>query len=258
MHKIDINEFQIKLLNSTSAEHGKFGEMIYEKYLTLHNINYRRVHAGGIDFEVDQLGSVDLKTRKILSKKNQNIIKYKNKLKNVNYVYLILYPDNMKLLLEKNDTLTEMDELRWENYESVIANFHVKEREEIKSNEIDKVKKTLKDWIKLNWDLNAKVISRTGRAAQDAFEKNGWGPNNFYTDKAHEKFKIVVLLYFDKSAIYKIFAYPLTHSHLIDWIPKNKGPNLGGIIIFDPRQLKEIFIFDSIEQLKKEFMSRFQ
>jgi len=72
-----------------------------------------------------------------------------------------------------------------------------------------------------------------------------------------DRVDVVVLLYLDGTDVYRVLAYPTGLVDSIDWYPKNKGPNLQGIMIFDPRKLPKEFVFKSIDQFKRQFAKRF-
>ena len=254
----DIENIKEKISSATSAQLGKFGEHLFEKYLISKEIDYKKIHQRGVDFFVDGIGDLDLKTKKYLKlKDNGDINNYKFKINGVSYGYLQLFSDKVLIYLDKNGSISRFGEISWRECIQMMGEFEFAKQSQKSPSILIAKKKEIFNWIKNQWNLNARVISRSGRKAQDSFENNGWGPNNFHTSpKSKKKYDLTVLLYFEEGDIYKIYAYPAGLMNEIDWFSKNKGPNPQGIIIFDPRNLNKRFIFSSLEDFKKDYLIR--
>ena len=256
MNKIeDLKE----LLNcATSAKLGQYGEHLLEKILHSIGLDFKRIHKGGVDFEIKGYGSVDLKTKNCLSKFASNHFQaFPYKISNVTYFYMNLYDDKVCVYVDDNKSISTFAEVSWSQCIDFLPDFFFEKRSELNSNSISQIKKDVKNWVLNEWGLTARVISRAGRKAQDSFEKNGWGPNNFYSNEKQKKLtQLTILIYFDGEDIYKIFAYPVGLSDEIDWFPKDKGPNKQGVMIFDPRDLNEKFKFSSIYEFKNSYPER--
>jgi len=89
--------------------------------------------------------------------------------------------------------------------------------------------------------------------------QQGWGPESFYQDvsKMSAKCDLVVLVYFAAKEPRTVFAYPLSRSAEIAWIPKPVGPNRSGRKSFDPKTLDPKFVFAGLAQFEREFPDRF-
>jgi hypothetical protein len=251
---------QLIINKLTSAKQGQIGEKLFEEYLNLKKIKYLKLHKNGADFEVENIGRVDLKTRNCLRKNSgDKVTKFRHKLPDVKYIYLSFWSDKITFTLDSEGILSYFDELSWDDFSSIYSDFDIPLLNELSKSEINNFKNQIKEWVLNNWKLRVKVISRSGRKAQDNFEKNGWGANNFYTKpSARSKYDLVVLLYFDQKLIYKIHSYPINIIDNIQWYAKDKGPNLEGIMIFDPKVLNKSMVFESLDQFKSEFKFRFK
>lgn len=255
MDVLDNLKNELKL--TTAAQLGSFGELLLERCLAKKGVRVKKVHRNGVDFLVDGVGSVDLKTQKKLNSNYDGTLrKYRHQLYGVTYWYIQFCKDKIVLLAEE-DGLKILEEMDWQRCSELVGEFDFKRRNEWVDVDAAKLKGEIKEWLHREWGLDARVVSRTGKKAQDSFESNGWGPNNFYTlGKSREKFNLVALLYIEQGSVYKLFAYPMDLIDEIAWFPKNKGPNQNGIMIFDPRVLNSKFIFRSIEEFKSEYLGR--
>jgi hypothetical protein len=255
MDALDNLKNELKL--TTVAQLGSFGEHLLERCLAKKGIRVKKVHRNGVDFLVDGVGSVDLKTQKNLnSNYDGKIMKYRYQLDGVIYWYMQLCMDKVVLLVEE-DGLKILEEIDWQRCSELVSQFHFKRRNQGVDVDAAKLKGEIKEWVYREWGLDARVVSRRGKKAQDSFENNGWGPNNFYTqEKSRQKFNLVLCLYIEQGNVYKLFAYPMDLIDEIAWLPKNKGPNQNRIMIFDPRVLNSRFIFRSVEEFKDEYLER--
>jgi hypothetical protein len=253
-----IKDIKEKISVATAAQLGKFGENLFEKYLNSKAIDYKRVHQRGIDFVVDGIGDLDLKTKKYLEiKNNGKVNRYRFKLDGVKYGYLQLFSDKIIIYLDSNGLVSHFGEIKWTECVQMMCDFEFRKNSQKPSSFATAKKKEICNWIKSQWGLDARIISRSGKKAQDSFEDNGWGPNNFYSGvSGRKKYDATVLIYFDEGDIYKIFAYATTLIDEINWFSKDKGPNPQGIMIFNPRNLNNKFIFSSLDDFKENYLDR--
>ena len=89
-------------------------------------------------------------------------------------------------------------------------------------------------------------------------EGRGWGADNFHpSDRDRSQNEVVILLFFEKGCVNKLYAYPLSEANRIAWTRKPVGQNLTCIRIFDPRVLSDRYRFGSVSEFKDELSSRF-
>lgn len=243
---------------ATAAQLGKFGENLFEKYLTSRGIDFKRVHKRGVDFFIDGIGNLDLKTKNYLEvKDNGEINRYRFKINGITYGYLQLFSDKIIIYLDSNGLISRFGELEWSECAQMMCDFEFGKNSKNFSSFVSAKKKEIFSWIKGEWGLDARVISRSGKKVQDSFENNGWGPNNFYIGASgRKKYDLTVLVYFEEGEIYKIFAYATGLMDEIDWFSKDKGPNPQGIMIFDPRSLNDKFVFSGLDDFKENYLER--
>ena len=172
-------------------------------------------------------------------------------------MYLQLFLDKLVICIDKNSKNERYGELTWTDCVSIMSDFEFIRRAQKPTSYVDKMKREIAGWVKNEWGLHARVISRSGKKAQDSFENNGWGPNNFYTTLNQRKnYDLTILLYFEVGEIYKILAYPMGLIDEIKWRSKDKGPNLQKVMIFDPRELNGKFVFSTFGEFKDEYLER--
>lgn len=242
---------------------GRFGEELFYSVVKETNLDISKKHAKGVDFEVEVLGSVDVKVVRSLDSAIGDDFRRTPKghrIANVNYAYIIFRKGSCELVIESDFQVSkQLNQVIHEDLVDVTWGKFDKSKIKLKNRNSDSIKKAVKvdlvTWIEENWGQSAKVIQRGDKARNDAMIRRGWGADNFFCDA--DRCDLVVLLNFNEGQVYKVYAYPISHRSEINWYPKKVGTNVQNITCWDPGKIDSKFIFNSIEDLKQEFNKRF-
>lgn len=265
-------QLRSRLLGERAAgktRYGGDGERIFAECLRDLGHTVHGVHAGGVDFLVDDVVRVDVKTQLALNGKVGPIVyrpvPLKERQSNVHYAYVVFFPDFVRLFECPRGAEGESQiDLSWDAACSLLSRTRQKANIEIADPDGVRVAQRatcaeLRDWIATYWGLRAKVSFRGNPIAQENMAGRAWGPESFYQNPAKQSGKtdLVVLVYYSGIAAGVTLAYPLSHSREISWTDKPVGPNSSRRKTFDPAQLDGKFVFADIPRFKREFLSRF-
>jgi hypothetical protein len=248
---------------------GGDGERIFAECLRDLGHSVASVHGHGFDLLVDGVLSVDVKTHLALGRKRRSAprqVPLKQRTVGVHYSYVEFDDDAVRLY----DCPTEPQnkgqiELSWAEACAFLSRAPRKTRRltpdpvGVRAAQRRQCAE-LREWIKTNWGLKAKINFRGNPIAQDSMAARGWGPESFYQDPAKyaDKVDLVLLVYFDGPEPGAVLAYPLSHSAAIKWTQKPVGPNPTGRKTFDPSALQPRFAFTDMRCFKREFPQRFR
>lgn len=252
-----VRELKNALSITTAPRLGKFGEKIYKHLMIKNGHAIQGVHQRKIDFKVDGLGFVDVKTSGLGKKRAQ----VSTRQHSVNYCFVHL--KDALIEIEHEDwagnrilpTLT----LSWEQ----AANYWYGENirlENEKSELTAKIKQQteeLKSWICHEWKMKAAVVYREGRSTQESMAsgKKPWGPVTFYeSPNAKRKIDIKVLMYFDQGEVWRVMAYPIKLRDEIAWY---QGRTNSDQVTFNPRTINKKFVFLNVLEFKANALRNF-
>jgi hypothetical protein len=252
-----ITQLKDALRGTTAPRLGKFGERIYKHLMIEKGHAIQGVHQRRIDFKVDGVGFVDVKTSG-LGKKRSQVAKRQE---GVNYCFVSLKETQIDIEHEDwaRNTIMHPLSLNWEQATNYWYGDNIRLENE-KSALTTKIKlqtKELKNWIEREWRLKAAVVYREGRSTQESMTsgKKPWGPVTFYeSPDAKRKIDIKVLMYFDQGEVWRVMAYPIKLRDEIIWY---QGRTNSSQFAFDPWSIDGKFIFSTVDELKIDFLDRF-
>lgn len=262
----DLKEYLHKLKASRNTRYGAFGEKIFAHYMwKSHSV--RSLHKHGADFLVDGVDRVDVKTSLMLNKRSgASFVKVSKgqQIPGTDYAYVLLLSDVVALYLAKNLAVpTHKVDISWNE---ALAIFNSDNTKILPARDITAEKifakitvDDLTQWLKDKLDKKAKFVIRHNKKTQDSMARNGWGPEAFYHDPVKNKGNVdlVVLIYFDGTLVYDLFAYPLFEHDKISFTCKQVGPNLAQRKTFSPHLLSNRYKFGSVAEFKKSVKKRF-
>ncbi len=235
---------------------GRFGEKIYAGFMERNGFSIYPVHSQRIDFHVNGVGDVDVKTSGI-GKRRANPVR----INNINYCFIILNKEDIEIAHEDWTGRIIMPSYRisWAQAAEFYRDnrIHMENHETPVTAQNQKIKRELKEWIERNWDKKASVIFREGRSTQENMTTGArpWGPVNFHTKLNSRKIiDIKVLIYFDCGVVWRLLAYPINKIDEIVWYPSRLNSDH---ITFDPGVISRQFIFADIEDFRTNFLLRF-
>lgn len=248
-----------------NTSYGGDGERILSEYLRERGHVVEWVHAGGIDFALDGAINVDVKAHLALDKDSiARVPKPASRNRAVGVCYpIVVFLRNSIRIVDMPAEPSAVD-LTWE-YACELLSRAGRRGKSSSSNPAgtraaqEACCVDMKTWIQAQWGLRAHVVYRGNPIAQGSMSQRAWGPESFFQDvrKVTGKYDLVVLIYFDGREPRTVFAYPLSRSDQIIWLPKPVGPNRSGRRTFDPNALDAKFVFAGVTQLRAEFLRRF-
>lgn len=250
-------ELKDALRSTTAPRLGKFGEKIYKHLMVEKGHVVQGVHQRRIDFKVEGVGFVDVKTRG-LGKKRVQVVQRKE---GVNYCFVSLGETEIEIAHEDwaRNTVMPLLSLSWERAANYWHSENIRldnEKSELTA-KIKRQTKELKDWIEREWKMKAAVVYREGRSTQESMTsgKKPWGPVTFYEPlTAKRKIDIKVLMYFDQGEVWRVMAYPIKLRDEIVWY---QGRTNSTQVAFDPRSIDRKFVFSGTDEFKSNFIQRF-
>lgn len=250
-------ELKDALRNTTAPRLGKFGERIYKHLMVEKGHAIQGVHQRRIDFQVDGVGFVDVKTSGLDKKR----VRVAQRQEGVNYCFVSLSETQIDITHEdwSRNTIMPPLSLGWEQAANYWHGDNIRldnEKSELTA-KIKRQTKELKDWIEREWKVKAAVVYREGRSTQESMTsgKKPWGPVTFYEPPtAKRKIDIKVLMYFDQGEVWRVMAYPIKLRDEIVWY---QGRTNSTQVAFDPRSINPKFVFSSIDEFKFHFIQRF-
>ena len=265
-------QLQARLLHERAARNtriGGEGERIFAECMRDGEHTVRSVHAGGIDFFVDDVVKVDVKTQLALDGKTRpnsyRPVPVKQRDPDVHYSYVVFHRDAVRLSeCPRGARNRSQIELSWEEACALLDRTPRRTLSAVADPAGVRAAQRatcaeLREWIAMFWGLQARVNFRGNPIAQENMARRAWGPESFYQDPRRnaEKADVVLLVYFEGAEAGAVLAYPLSRSGEITWTHKPVGPNPSGRKTFDPAHLDRKFIFADISSLKREFLRRF-
>jgi len=259
-HDLNIEDF---LKNSSAQSLGRFGEFLFSKYCKSKSIPFISKHQGGVDFEIGDRLSVDVKAvRHIKFARRDSFRRYsiEKQIPNVAYGYVIFWKDSIELRVEMNDVRhgnydcifnSQFISSSWTDFDKRSIKFLDKSHIAIANS----LKKDLTSWIFENLGASARVIQRKITANLGS-RNGGWGADNFYIKPPH-KHKIVVLLGIANGDVSYIHSYPTSEYLSIEARPKPVGTNRQEILCYDPSKLSEKYKITDLNDFKLNVKKRF-
>lgn len=252
-----ITQLKDTLRGTTAPRLGKFGERIYKHLMIEKGHAIQGVHQRRIDFKVDGVGFVDVKTSG-LGKKRTQVAKRQE---GVNYCFVSLKETQIDIEHEDwtRNTIMPLVSLDWEHAASYWygENLRLENEKSALTTKIKLQTKELKDWIEREWKMKAAVVYREGRSTQESMTsgKRPWGPVTFYEPpNAKRRIDIKVLMYFDQGEVWRVMAYPIRLRDEIVWY---QGRTNSTQIAFDPWSINNKFVFMTVNDFKINFMEKF-
>ena len=260
-----LREYIRRLKARRSTAIGRIGERLFQGCVEEHKGDIKGLHKHGADFLIKIICKVDVKARgkaEVASGGKFGKIAAKNRLAGVSYAYVVFWQDIVEIHHELDVLPAGVIRLSWAQATHLAGDYAAipagDDKEKSNSGEIKKIKSELANWIKTELGCRPRVIHRTNRKAQESMSLRGWGPDTFHEKSGTKKRDLIVLLYFDAEAVYRVLAYPTKWMNRIDWHSKPVGPNVSKRVkSFDPKVLSDIFIFENIDEFKATCASRF-
>lgn len=242
------------LRKTTAPRLGKFGERMYKHLMIENGRVIQGVHQRRIDFNVDGIGFVDVKTSG-LGKKRVHVV---NRQEGVNYCFVSLQESHIEIHHEdwvQNVILPPMS-LDWDKAANYWQGGNIRLENE-KSELTAKIKQQtndLKKWIEREWQMKAAVVYREGRSTQESMTsgKQPWGPVTFYEPPdAKREIDIKVLMYFDQGVVWRLMAYPIRLRDEIVWY---QGRTNSTQVAFNPHTIDAKFVYEDVDLFKRNFL----
>ncbi len=262
------DKIKVYIKKATNPRVGVYGENLVAGFLKSKGYDVKKVHKGGVDFFVEKFGYIDVKViRKLNASPGSTFprVSEKQEIDGVSYLYVVFWQNGVELRCEdrRNPVKPLSFKFSWKKTAEVLAEAHCGNLEKYEPSYLNAIfdeKKKLEDWITAEWKKTGRVIHREGQRTQNSMSgRRVWGPDNFYQNKTSKRrADIVVLLYFEREAVYEVFAYPVSHLDKIGWEDKAVGPNKTGKMTFDPLELGVIYKFKDVEEFKTQFSARFR
>ena len=245
---------------------GGLGERIFSGYLRELGREVEALHEEGTDYVLSGGIRIDVKARakvEDLSGGRFPKVSTKSKMDGIRYAYVVFWSDVVEIHHDLADLPGRTIRLSWEHSRNLAGDLEklLKESEsgedQIARGKIRQIQSELKAWAKDALGCRARIIHRTNRKAQEAMSRRRWGPETFYEKDREDKHDLVVLLYFEGPAVYKVCAYPTKWTERIHWLKKPVGPNVAQRISFAPNELEKEFVFRDITDFKVSCAMRF-
>jgi hypothetical protein len=253
----NVSDFKEMIRNASKPSLGKFGEKIYCSIMLEAGYEVNSLHEQRADFWVAGIGRVDVKTKGL----GRIPTKLYRRMQNTYYCLIDLYENEIQYVHEDENSnrVAPQGILSWQqafDYWSQERPRLSNQKSELKS-QITEVITELRTWILNHWNMKAAVVYREGMNTQESMTsgRNPWGPVTFYENPmSRRKIDLKILIYFEGSLVYRVFAYPMSHIDKIEW---TKGRTKENTVSFDPKKLNTIFQFTDIQDFKCQFPHRF-